>query len=115
MSIETLLEQLRERPGTVEFEMVMATIKENYAYTPTAFVNGDIDNAAGSNEGSCQIFAFAQLHGLDEQTTLACFGRYYREDVLNNPAGTDHANIRNFMRHGWGGVRFQGVALRARR
>jgi hypothetical protein len=35
---------------------------------------------------------------------LACFGTYYRDDVLANPEGSDHGNIRNFMKTGWAGV-----------
>jgi len=38
--------------------------------------------------------------------------RYYREDVLGNPDGTDHANIRSFVKVGWDGVTFPyGPAL----
>jgi hypothetical protein len=34
--------------------------------------------------------------------------------VLKNPDGTDHQNIRNFMKHGWDGVRFEGEPLKPR-
>src|SRR3546814_18418029 len=51
---------------------------------------------------------------LSEAETLACFGCFYREDVLKNPDGTDHQNIRNFMRCGWGGVAFGERPLRSR-
>jgi len=33
---------------------------------------------------------FAQLQQLSQAETLACFGKYYREDVLQNPEGDDH-------------------------
>ena len=85
-----------------------------YDYTPTAFKNGDVRNEAGQNAGSCKLLSFARLHGLSETETLACFGKFYREDVLKNPNGTDHQNIRNFMRTGWGGVVFEGRALQNR-
>ena len=68
-------------------------------------------NEAGTNEGSCKIFYFAQLNNLNVQQTLACFGRYYSEDVLSNPTGNDHGNIRNFMKTGWQGIEFKSVAL----
>jgi hypothetical protein len=42
---------------------------------------------------------------------LACFGSYYRKDVLENPNGTDHQNIRNFMNRGWEGISFEKEAL----
>jgi len=70
-----------------------------------------VDNAAGENEGSCKIFSFAQLQQLDETQTLNCFGRYYREDVLKNPQGSDHANIRTFIKHGWQHITFDNTAL----
>jgi hypothetical protein len=28
---------------------------------------------------------------------LDCFGKFYREDVLQNPKADDHMNIRTFM------------------
>src|SRR3546814_17303249 len=54
--------------------------------------------------GSDSLLSFATLQGLNEAETLACFGRFYREDVPKNPEGSDHRNIRNFMRSGWGGA-----------
>lgn len=115
MDIEVLLSRLRQDPEAVEFEQVMAVIDRYYRYQPVAFRNGSggdcVDNPAGSNEGSCKIFAFAQMHALDQQQTLACFGRYYREDVLLRPHGDDHANIRAFMRHGPAGISFAGSPL----
>ena len=115
MTPEQLLERLEQDPESVAFEQVMDLIAEHYRYTPTRFVNGSADdpliNEAGSNEGSCRIFALGLLLGLDEPSTLACFGRYYREDVLGHPGGSDHMNIRSFMRHGWSGIRFDAPAL----
>ncbi len=111
MTVEQLLQQLRDAPQTIEFSEVMATIEAHYHYTATHFHNGEVVNEAGSNEGSCKVFAFAQLNNLSEAETLALFGRYYREDVLNNPAGEDHANIRNFILDGWLGIRFDQPAL----
>ena len=42
------------------------------------------------------------------------FGSYYRDDVLGDPSGEDHANIRNFMKYGWDGVLFDSNALTAK-
>ena len=94
----------------LDFEDTMAIIEANYAYSPTAFQNGEVYNEAGQNEGSCKIFAFAKRNQLNEQQTLKCFGRFYR-DVLNTPEGSDHANIRSFIREGWEGIRFDGEPL----
>lgn len=114
MSLSNLLQRLREAPESVEFAEVIAIIDSHYDYTPTAFRNGEVENAAGQNGGSCKIFAFARLQELSPEQTLACFGRYYREDVLQHPEAADHQNIRSFMRHGWAGVVYAGVALRPR-
>ncbi|QPK64884.1 HopJ type III effector protein [Methylomonas sp. LL1] len=108
----------RVRAGqAVDFQESMAVIGEHYDYQPTQFSNGirqPLINEAGRNEGSCKIFAFAKLQGLDQAQTLALFGDYYRKDVLENPDGTDHQNIRNFMRDGWDGIVFSGEALTAK-
>lgn len=90
----------------------MAVIADCYDYTPTTFTNGDAKNVAGTNEGSCKLFAFAQLNSLTEAQTLHAFGDYYRVDVLKNPEGSDHANIRNFIKTGWQGINFEGTALK---
>ena len=111
MIIENFLTQIKQAPDTVSFQQTMATVEQYYTYTPTAFTNGDAVNAAGTNEGSCKLFAFARLQQLTQAQTLACFGDYYRKDVLENPEGTDHANIRNFIVSGWDGISFEAPAL----
>jgi hypothetical protein len=115
MTPEQLVTQLQNAPDTVEFNDVIATIDEHYHYSPGQFTNGTgkgaITNTAGSNEGSCKIFAFARLQQLDEAATLACFGRFYREEVLQDPRGDRHGNIRNFMQHGWAGIHFESPVL----
>ncbi|MGD9000654.1 MAG: HopJ type III effector protein [Granulosicoccaceae bacterium] len=116
MTEQELLDCIRTTPEKVQFKDVIDMIDEYYHYTPTRFTNGTgehrVVNGAGSNEGSCKIFAFAGLHRLTAQQTLNCFGDYYRKDVLEHPESRDHANIRNFMRHGWSGISFDAPALR---
>ncbi|MGR5286466.1 HopJ type III effector protein [Vibrio maritimus] len=112
--MEQFLALLASQPNEVMFEQTMQVIDKHFDFAPVSFVNGDAENQAGQNNGSCKIFAFAQIKELDEQSTLACFGQYYREDVLKNPEGTDHANIRNFIKYGWEGVKFDGLALVAK-
>ena len=111
MTIVAFLEQLQENPRSITFQDTIQVIDEHYAFTPTAFQNGNQYNKAGENNGSCKIFAFAKLNNLSKQATLACFGAYYFEDVLQNPETTDHQNIRNFMQTGWNGIQFEGEAL----
>ena len=111
MSIDNLLKKLQTEPQSIAFSDTMATIDAAYNFSETAFNNGDTHNGAGQNNGSCKLFAFAQLHHLNQSSTLALFGDYYRQDVLLNPAATDHGNIRNFIQHGWEGIEFHGAPL----
>ncbi|WP_070966824.1 HopJ type III effector protein [Vibrio sonorensis] len=105
------LAKLSASPETIDFNDTMAVIDANYDFTPSAFVNGDTTNEAGQNNGSCKLFAFAHLNKLNEEQTLACFGAFYREDVLKNPNGDDHQNIRNFIKSGWSGIKFENQPL----
>lgn len=107
----TLFDKIEYKPTSINFPEVIAHIDANFDFTPTRFTNGSAINEAGQNNGSCKIFAFAKLNKLTVDQTLALFGDYYRIDVLENPEGTDHQNIRNFMRSGWEGIQFEGVAL----
>lgn len=111
MDLKTFLQRLNDAPASVTFDETMAVIDAHYDFTPTAFQNGDQLNEAGKNNGSCKLFSFARLHSLSPQQTLHCFGAYYRSDVLQHPDGTDHQNIRNFMKYGWDGIEFGGKAL----
>jgi len=114
MKINELIEQCRAAPQSVEFEQVIAVIDQHYHYTPSQFSNGAINNPAGINEGSCKIFAFAQLNNLSEMETLSLFGHYYRDDVMGHPEGDDHSNIRNFLLDGWLGIHFENAVLHER-
>ncbi|MBB6369260.1 HopJ type III effector protein [Chryseobacterium shigense] len=107
-----LLEQLKSNPETIQFKEVISYIDEHYDFEPTSFKNGDTVNEAGQNNGSCKVFSFAKLKELSKEEALSLFGEFYREDVLNNPEGTDHQNIRNFITYGWEGISFEGEALK---
>ncbi len=111
MELVDFLHQVTTEPLSVEFEQTIAVIEANYHFSETSFTNGELQNQAGQNNGSCKIFAFAQLHNFTEAQTLACFGRYYREDVLQHPEADDHQNIRNFIQFGWAGIKFSDIAL----
>lgn len=111
MNIDAFLKKLNDTSESIAFDDTMAVIDASYEFTPASFTNGEVKNEAGQNSGSCKLFAFAKLNGLSEAQTLACFGAYYREDVLKNPDGADHQNIRNFMKTGWFGVKFDSMPL----
>ncbi len=111
MGIDEFIAKLNKWPNNIDFKETIAVIDANYNFTPTEFENGELKNEAGQNSGSCKLFSFAQIQGFNNEQTLQCFGDYYRIDVLQHPAATDHQNIRNFIKFGWQGIRFTGVAL----
>ncbi|MCB1614674.1 MAG: HopJ type III effector protein [Pseudomonadales bacterium] len=114
-AIDELLQLIRTSPESVSFTQVIEIIDTCFHFTPKPFINGTVNNPAGENQGACKIFAFAQDYRLDQEQTLACFGDYYRIDVLQRPEGKDHANIRQFMKSGPSGVLFhEGSPLRNR-
>ena len=114
MSLEKFLLNVKNNK-IVSFDETIEIITQHYRYTPTEFSNGLGDdtliNTAGSNEGSCKIFAFAQLNELSQQQTLGLFGDFYRKDVLDDPEGDGHQNIRHFMQDSWEGISFTQTAL----
>ncbi len=114
MSIQAFLEKVKQTPTQITFPETIAVIEGNYNFTPTAFQNGTQHNAAGENSGSCKLFSFAKLQNLSKEETLACFGAFYFEEVLGDPNGTNHQNIRNFINLGWDGIQFEGNALEAK-
>jgi hypothetical protein len=109
--LQSVIDNIKGDRSKIEFVEVIAIIDANYNFTPTKFTNGETINEVGQNSGSCKIFSFAKLQNLTEDQTLACFGNYYRIDVLKNPEGNDHQNIRNFIKFGWAGVVFENEAL----
>lgn len=111
MTIQEFIAKLNTTPNIIDFKETIGFIDAHYDFTPIEFHNGKLINEAGQNSGSCKIFSFAQQLNLNEEQTLACFGDYYRTDVLQHPTATDHQNIRNFVKYGWQGITFKGRAL----
>ena len=83
--------------GHGDFDDTLALIDRFFDYQPTGFHNGPLYNGTGENAGSCRVFSLAQY-----------------QQVLDEPAGESHGNIRQFMGTGWSGIRFDGPALRKR-
>lgn len=110
-TLKSLNQLLQDSPEQIEFSSVIALIDEKYSFVETGFDNGGQRNEAGQNSGSCKVLSFAQINNYSEQQALALFGQYYRNDVLANPSGNDHQNIRQFMRSGYEGLRFDAQAL----
>ncbi len=109
--LTTLINELKANTRT--FKQVLELIETYYQHQPTAFKNGEAYNEATQNQGSARVFAFAQLNNLSKEDTLYLFAEHY-QSVLANPHGTDHQNIRQFIKHGWSGIAFEGHALLAK-
>ena len=114
MTLQDFLDTVLTDPESIEFTDTIAIIESNYDFTASNFSNGEQYNNAGENEGSCKILAFALLNKLTEKQTLHCFGQYYREEVLDDPEGESHQNIRQFIQHGFDGIKFEKEVLRRR-
>jgi hypothetical protein len=118
MTLNDFLTKLAENPNSIQFSDTMAVIEANYTFTPCSFNNHGLLSAASENNGSCKIFAFAQLNNLSKQNTLDCFAQFYRDDVLQHPHGDDHMNIRTFMlapeATPFLGITFAGEPLKAK-
>ncbi|MDO5970376.1 HopJ type III effector protein [Flavivirga aquimarina] len=111
MTLEAFKNKLKNTPETIVFSETMGVIEANYNFSPVAFTNGDLQNKSGENSGSCKLFAFAKAQDLTKEETLACFGQFYFDEVLKDPDGTGHQNIRNFMKTGFNGLSFNGEPL----
>ncbi|GAA4104132.1 HopJ type III effector protein [Mucilaginibacter panaciglaebae] len=109
--LSSLLGKLKAK--SLLFKDVIEFIEVRYQHQPTAFKNGDAINESTQNQGSARVFAFAQLNNLSAADTLLLFAEHY-QSVLDNPGGTDHQNIRQFMAHGWSGIAFEKQALIAK-
>lgn len=94
------------KAGNLAFTDVLRHIEARQALKPSAFQNGRLYNDATQNQGSAKVLYYARLNELSKEDTLLLFAEHYQA-VLNDPEGTAHQNIRQFMEHGWAGVRFE--------
>jgi hypothetical protein len=115
MKLDAFLKKLNDDPTSITLDDTLATIAEAYEFTPFGYTLGGVRFESHQVHRSCQLYAFAQLNRLSEAQTLACFGAYYHQDVLQHPDGTDHKTVRLFMKHGWAGLALDGMPLKARR
>ncbi|CAM1334258.1 HopJ type III effector protein [Tenacibaculum aestuariivivum] len=111
MTLQEFKNKLRNTPKELCFSDTISIIEDNYSFTPSAFKNGDLENASTQNLGSCKVLSFAVKQQLTKEEALACFAQYYFIDVLENSTGTDHQNIRSFMNTGFEGLVFENETL----
>jgi hypothetical protein len=111
MTIDEFKLKLKNSPENIVFSETIAVIEGNYTFTPSAFKNGSLENSSIENLGSSKVFSFAIKEQLTKDETLACFGAFYFNDVLKNLNGKDHQNIRNFIKTGFDGLKFENETL----
>lgn len=110
-SVQILLASLNA--GHAEFNDTLTLIERHFEYRPTGFHNGPLYNAADENAGSCRIFALGRYCALPEADTLRLFAQHYNQ-VIDDPAGDSHGNIRQYISTGWSGIQFEGEPLTLR-
>ncbi len=96
-----------------QFETTLAFIEEHFDFTPSAFNNGGVLNSIEQNQGSCKVFALAELLNLSQQQALCCFGQHYR-DVLATPDVDNHHNLRRVLKEGLDNISFDQFPLKAK-
>jgi hypothetical protein len=94
-----------------QFETTLAFIEMHYNFSPSGFNNGGVENSAEQNQGSCKVFALAQLLELSKQQALCCFGQHYR-DVLATPDVDNHHNLRRVLKEGLTDIHFDNFPLK---
>jgi endonuclease IV len=93
------------------FQEVLSVIDQCFDHNPSAAYSvGSRKNEPGENIGSAKVFHFASMLSLSETGTLNLFCEHYQR-VLDEPEGSSHQNIREFMHHGWPGIEFHGRVL----
>ena len=73
MTLNQFKTKLKVSPTEINFAETMQVIEDNFNFTPTTFTNGNIENNAGENSGSCKLFTFAKNQKLTKEETLFCF------------------------------------------
>lgn len=106
--ISQLLNQCQQKTAT--FNDVISYIENLFTHQPTAFKNGMLFNDESQNQGSAKVLMFGKINELTQPETLSLFCEHF-DAVLNEPDGSNHQNIRQFMAHGWEGVEFKGRVL----
>eukprot|EP00959_Pyramimonas_sp_CCMP1952_P197290 4125713-Pyramimonas_sp.AAC.1 len=76
--VDALVELAQQEWGLygVRFEEVMELMNECYIFEPTEYISGkgqayEVVNAAGTNSGSCKVFAFGQMQ-FEALTPVCC-------------------------------------------
>ncbi|MFC3678595.1 HopJ type III effector protein [Bacterioplanoides pacificum] len=108
---DTFLQQLHNDDHV--FASTLEFIETWFDFTPSAFNNGEVVNAADQNQGSCKVFALAHQLELTQEQALRCFGEHYR-DVLATPDVDNHHNLRRLLKEGLSNIQFDQFPLAAK-
>ena len=109
--VKAFAEKIKAGGSPANFAETIALIDEHYQYFEVPFSVGDVKNKANENTGSAKVLSLGLMTRMDEKATLRLFGEHYAQ-VQATPQGTDHANIRSFIKNGFPGVEFPtGLAI----
>ena len=98
-----------KRGDKVSFKETIDFLDAHYYYFEVPFRNGPLSSKPNENVGTAKILSFGLMTRMTEEQTLSMFGEIYRD---LSPSGTDHANIRQFLKTGFSGVSFEsGLAI----
>ena len=96
----------KNKKSILSFKFILQSIESCFKFNiNNGFKNGIIYNELNTNIGSLKVLLFAKLFKLNKLTTLKLWSEHYF-NVLNDPNGTSHGNIRNFIKYGWLGIDF---------
>jgi aspartokinase len=92
------------------FSDVLKEINNDYFYSPNGFVVGENKNDSSQNQGAARVLSYAKLKNLSLQQTLELFCEHYIE-VLDTKNSNSHQNIRELIKCGLEGVKFDDDVL----
>ena len=95
-------ERIKKGGSVKNFDETLSLIDTHYNYFAVPFTCGDAVNPPNVNTGAAKVFSFGLMTKMSVDETLKLFGEHY-DSVKSNPNGSDHANIRNFIKKGWAG------------
>mgnify|MGYP002715060916 CR=1 FL=1 len=97
----TALNELRSRlqQDDYAFSETLAFVAEHYDYQPSAFRNGDVENAAGQNEGSCKTLGLALLEGLSQGELVRAADAVVKDAILEGASKVSPDALRDALQN----------------
>ncbi|MBT3727100.1 hypothetical protein HOG21_05480 [bacterium] len=88
---------LLEAKEAETFDDFIAFVDKYFMLISTGFNNNGLKNNKFKNEGSLKVLAFAKYCKMTDVTEIAGLFKGYYKDVLKDPKGDNHQNIRHLI------------------